>query len=119
MRQEGIEDKVLGNYGFEYINESWLSDGDPGAGYWRSATHKVVKHDDDRYSIFQFGEIRDYDAKNKMFTVANYDDLGFVCYFGMIDWEDEEYCDKLLTMLGAIIELDEDFDDIYGLDEPE
>jgi hypothetical protein len=45
--------------------------------------------------------------------------LGFVCYFGMIDWEDEEYCDKLLTMVGAIIELDEDFDDIYGLDDSE
>jgi hypothetical protein len=35
----------------------------------------------------------------------------------MIDWEDEEFCDKLLTMVGAIIEIDHDLDDVFGEDE--
>lgn len=117
MKEEQIESKILEGYGFEYVKSSWLSDEAPGSGYWISATHKLMKHDDDRYTIMQHGEIRDYDAKNKQFTVSSFGDLGFVCYFGMIDWEDEEYCDKLLTMIGAIIELDEDFDDIFGTGE--
>ena len=32
----------------------------------------------------------------------------------MIDWDDEEFCDKLLTMVGAIIEIDHGFDDVFG-----
>ena len=117
MKDESIEGKVLEPYGFEYVNTSWISDEADGPGYWRSATHKVIKHEDDRYTIFQFGEIRDYDEKNKIFTVSNFDELGFVCFFGMIDWEDEEFCDKLLTMVGAIIEIDHDLGDVFGEDE--
>jgi hypothetical protein len=35
----------------------------------------------------------------------------------MIDWEDEDYCDKLLTSIGAVIEIDHGFDDVFGDDE--
>ena len=57
MKDELIENKVLKSYGFEYVSSSWMNDDSDGPGYWRSATHKVIKHEDDRYTIFQFREI--------------------------------------------------------------
>jgi len=110
------EKDVLTSYGFEFKKRSWIDEESDGPGYWESATHKVVPHNDDRYSIVQFAQIVDYDDEAKIFHTEEMD-CPSVCYWGMIDWEDEDFCDKLLTMLGAIIEIDHGFDDVFGEDE--
>lgn len=109
---------ILANYGFEFKKRSWIDEDSDGPGYWESATHKVVPHADDRYSIVQFAEIIDYDDEAKVFHTEELD-CQAVCYWGMIDWDDEEFCDKLLTMVGAIIEIDHGFDDVFGEEEDE
>ena len=110
------ERDVLTSYGFEFKKRSWIDEESDGPGYWEIATHKVVPHNDDRYSIVQFAQIVDYDDETKTFETESMD-CPSVCYWGMIDWEDEDFCDKLLTMLGAIIEIDHGFDDVFGEDE--
>jgi hypothetical protein len=110
-------EKTLSNYGFEPKTKSWIDDEMEGPGLWESATHKIVPHEDGRYTILQYGEITDYDDATKTFSVEKIKNGPAFCYFGMIDWEDEEYCDKLLTSIGAVIEIDHGFDDVFGDDE--
>ena len=84
------ERDVLTSYGFEFKKRSWIDEESDGPGYWESATHKVVPHNDDRYSIVQFAQIVDYDDEAKIFHTEEMD-CPSVCYWGMIDWEDEDF----------------------------